>query len=314
MSLKNKTIKWLLKNAALSLKGKTILITGANSGVGYKTAETCIFLGANVIMACRNKEKAKEAMDRLIHEYPQANISIAELDIANFSSIESFVQKIKDDKTDIDVFVNNAGVFHQPNRTTKDGFEYVIGVNYLGTYYLTEKILPYLLKLSHNVVYINTISLIHKFAKKIDYNDFYYNKKYRNLAVYTRSKLCLAKYTYAIAKKHENSNVKIYMNHPGIAITPLGLNAFGKKVARLSMVFKNLFNSPEKSALSVAYILSHDFPAGSIVGPNKLFGGWGYPKINHIRKKVKTGVEELINFTQQQIISRNIINDKLDKN
>jgi len=301
MSLKKKTIKWLSKNAVKSLNGKTILITGANSGVGYKTAEICIFLGANVIMACRNNEKAKEARDKLISQYPRANISIAQLDLASFASIESFVQKVKDDHTDIDVFVNNAGVFHQPNKTTEDGFEYVIGVNYLGTYYLTEKILPYLLTHQHNVVYINTISLIHKFAKKIDYNDFYYNKKYRNLSVYTRSKVCLAKYTYKLAKKYENSNVKILMNHPGISITPLGLNAFGKRVKRLSKVFKNIFNSPEKSALSVASILSHDIPAGSIVGPNKLFGGWGYPKINRTSKKVKIGAEELINFTQKEI-------------
>ena len=195
MSLTKKTIKWLAKNTSTSLEGKTILITGANSGIGYKTAETCIYLGANVIMACRNTERANEAKNKLLSEYPKANISIMELDLASFSSIDSFTKKIVDEQTNIDVFVNNAGIFHQPHKTTKEGFELVIGVNYLGTYYLTKKIMPYLLSLPHEVVYINTTSIIHKIAGKIDYKDFFYKNKYSDLAAYARSKICLTKYT-----------------------------------------------------------------------------------------------------------------------
>ena len=300
MALTKKTKKWLSKNAT-SLEGKTILVTGANSGIGYKTVETCIYLGANVIMACRNRAKAEAAREKLIGDYPQANILILELDLASFASIDAFSKKISDEKIDIDVFVNNAGVFHQPNKLTKDGFEFVIGVNYLGTYYLTEKIIPYLQTLSHEVVYINTISLIHKVAKKINYDDFYYQNKYKNLSVYARSKICLAKYTYFLSRKLEHSNVKVLMNHPGIAITPLGLNAVGHKIARLNKVFGGIFNSAEKSSLSVAYILSRNVPAGSIVGPTKLFGGWGYPKINKIYRKVKCGAEELLCFTDKEV-------------
>lgn len=301
MSLTKKTIKWLAKNASTSLEGKTILITGANSGIGYKTAETCIYLGANVIMACRNTERANEAKNKLLSEYPKANISIMELDLASFSSIDSFTKKIVDEQTNIDVFVNNAGIFHQPHKTTKEGFELVIGVNYLGTYYLTKKIMPYLLSLPHEVVYINTTSIIHKIAGKIDYKDFFYKNKYSDLAAYARSKICLTKYTYAISKKYANSNVKILMNHPGIALTPLGLNAVGPKIASLSKVFGGLFNSVEKSSLSVAYILSHNIPSGAIVGPTKIFGGWGYPKVNKIHHKVKTGAEELVEFTEKEL-------------
>lgn len=303
MSLNKKTIKWLSRHAPISLKGKTVVVTGANSGVGFKTAETCAYLGANIIMACRNVEKAEEARSKLVSEYPQIDISILELDLASFSSIDNFVNNVVSKNIDIDVFVNNAGVYHQPNEFTKDGFELVLGVNYFGTYYLTEKLLPFLSKQLHQVTYINTISLIHKFARKINYNDFYYAKKYKNLSVYARSKLCLAKYTYALAKKYENTNVKILMNHPGIALTPLGLNSIGPRVARLSKVFGVLFNSAEKSSLSVVYILSNDFPAGSIIGPKNLFGGWGYPKVNYVLRKVKKDAEELSIFTEKEIKS-----------
>ena len=303
MSVTVKTKKWLKNNADITLKGKNVVVTGSNSGVGFKTAEIMLYLGANVILACRNPQRANDARDLLAAQYPGSEISVIPLDIADFSSIDSFVSKIRQENIDIDVFVNNAGVFHQPGLKTKDGFELVIGTNYLGVYYLTEKLIPYLLSLSHQVVYINTISLIHKIAN-IKYKDFFYTNRYRNLSVYARSKLCLAKYTYYKALKLDGSNVRMYMNHPGIALTPLGLNAVGPRIAKLQKVFKYIFNSPEKSALSVAYILSNTFPAGSIVGPSKGFGGWGYPKLNRICDKVKTGADELIAFTEKLVISR----------
>ena len=100
----------------------------------------------------------------------------------------------------------------------------------------------------------------------------------------------------------------MYMNHPGIAITPLGLNAYGAKVKKLAKVFGHIFNSPEKSSLSVAYIASHDVPPGSIVGPNRFFGGWGYPEINRVSRKVKSGADELAAFTEKEICSCHNIN------
>ena len=291
--LTSKTKKWLEKNAPISLKGKTAVVTGSNSGVGYKTAETLAYLGANVILACRNQQRADSARQTLASEYFESDISVMLLDLADRSSIDSFVEEIGN--RDIDIFVNNAGVFHQPGKKTKDGFELVMGTNYLGVYYLTEKLMPYLTTLPHEVTYINTVSLIHKVAR-IDYDDFFCTKRYRNLAVYARSKLCLAKYTYHKAHELEHSNVRICMNHPGIALTPLGLNAVGR-IAKLQCVAKPLFNSPEKSSLSVAYILSHNIVVGSIVGPTGGLGGWGYPRINHIYEKVKRGAERLITFT-----------------
>ena len=302
MSLTDKTKRWLAENAGISLQGKTAVVTGSNSGVGFKTAENLLYLGAKVILACRNPQRADAARASLAADYPGADVSVLTLDLADFSSIDAFVSRIEEDGIDIDIFVNNAGIFHQPGKKTKQGFELVLGTNYLGVYYLTERLLPYLSSLPHEVTYINTISLVHLIAS-VDYEDFYYEKRYRSVTVYSRSKLCLAKYTWHLAQKLAGSNVRVYMSHPGIAITPLGLNAVGPKFTKLANIVTPLFNSPEKSSLSAAYILSHNLPVGSIVGPVKGFYGWGYPKPNRTSRKVTEGAEQLIAFTQKEIDS-----------
>ena len=301
MSLSPKTVRWLDANCPGRLQGKTVLVTGANSGIGFKTAETMVYLGAKVILACRNGEKAEAARSALAREYPGACVDVRMLDLADLSSVDAFAETLRRDHTDIDVFVNNAGVFHHPGRKTADGFELVLGTNYIGVYALCEKVLPYLASLPHEVTCINTVSLIHKAARRIDYKDFWYEKHYRNIAVYARSKLCLAKYTYALARRYAGTNVRAVMSHPGIAVTPLGLEAYGFPDSRAVRFFSRCFNSPEKSSLSAAWILAHRPEPGSITGPDRLFGGWGYPKQNRVMKKVKTGAEELIRFTDAEI-------------
>ena len=297
MALTKKTVKWINKQN-ISLKGKTVLVTGSNSGVGFKTVETALYLGADAIMACRNKEKAESAREELLKDYPDANVRILQLDLSDLSSIDSFAQNIIDHKIDIDIFVNNAGTFHKSG-VTKDGFENVLGTNYFAVYYLCEKLLPYLETLSHKIIYCNTISVVHKMAK-INYDDFYFTREYRHFAVYARSKLCLAKYTFYLSKKYADSNIDVFMIHPGISVTPLGANAFGNIVKKLAGIMKWVFNSPEKSSLSLFYIILKELPAGSIVGPH-ILEAWGYPKENRVRKCVKEGADELIKFTENEI-------------
>ena len=301
MSLSKRTKKWLAANCGVSLKGKTVLVTGANSGVGFKTAETAAYLGANVILACRNGERAAAAKNDLLRDYPDASVRVMRLDMASFDSIDAFVSELTGTKTDIHVFINNAGAFRHPGKKTANGYDLVIGTNYVGVYYLTKRLLPYLQSLPHEVLYIDTVSVVVKAAKAIDYTDFYCEKKPRSLDVYARSKLCLATYAYALADKLKESNIRVVMTHPGIAITPLGLNALGHWAIRLSGAAKPFFNSPEQSSLALAYALSHDVQAGALIGPHLFLDCRGYPKINRLPRRAKSGGEELIAFTEREI-------------
>lgn len=289
MALSKKTIKYIKKNCNCDLSGKTVLVTGANSGVGFKTVETLVYLGASVIMACRNSSKAEAARNSLLIDYPDADIKLMSLDISDFDSIDSFVEEVGGE---VDVFVNNAGVFHHPGKNTKNGLPMVIGTNFFGVYYLSEKLLPKLHASGKEVIYINTISLIHKFAK-IDYQHFYDNKN-----EYSRSKLCLARYTEYLARVYKNSNIHILMNHPGMAITQIAAHVFGKLYWIADYV---PFNSAEKSSLSVVWILSHKVEDGSVIGPNKGFGGWGYPQVNKKVKRALKGIDELVEFTKEAV-------------
>jgi hypothetical protein len=91
------------------------------------------------------------------------------------------------------------------------------------------------------------------------------------------------------------------MNHPGISITPIGLKAYGKAVYKVADVAKFIFNSPEKSSLGTAYILSHDIATGSVVGPSGFINGWGYPNVNKVCDKTLVGIDELIAFTDGEL-------------
>ena len=292
MGLSQKTVRYMKENCACPLAGKTAVITGANSGVGFKTAETLLCMGASVIMACRNRMKAENARERLLSEYPQADIRIMTLDLADLGSIDAFAEALQD----ADVFVNNAGVFHRPGEKTANGFEKVMGTNYIGTFYLCEKVLPKLRQCGHDVALINTISLVYRFAR-VDYGRFYDER-----GAYFRSKLCLAKYTEHLAKLYKGTNVHVYMNHPGLAATPIADNLIHRGMYILAKIVP--INSAEKSALSAAWILSNTVPDGSVVGPNRLLGGWGYPEINRKSGKAETGAEELAGFTKKELADR----------
>jgi len=306
MSLKKSTIKFIEKKCKVNLNGKTVVITGANSGIGFKTAETFVYCGSSVVMACRNCEKAEEAKKKLLTDYPNAQIIVLQLDLADFASIENFVNEIKKRKIDIDCFINNAGVFHQPNQKTKDGFELVMGTNFIGTFYLTELVYSYLLRFNHSATLINTLSLVYKFPK-LDYADFYSQKKYKNFSVYSKSKLALAKYTHYLANLQGYSadfrgvsNVKVYGVHPGISITPIANKAY-PRLGKLAKGLRFLFNSTEKSSLAPLFIMANNLPSGSVVGPKCLFSTRGFPRLNRISKKMKQGCVELVEFARKEI-------------
>ncbi len=282
--LKDKTKAFLREKCLCEVRGKVAVVTGSNSGIGFKAAEELVFLGAKVVMACRNPQKAQSARQALLDEYPDASIDIYQLDIASAASIEAFAQRIEADGLDIHAFVNNAGILKSGART-QDDMEAVIGTNYIGTRRLTERILPYLLSLPHPVKIINASSILYKVGS-IRKGDFFRHRRYNHFAAYSQSKLCITRYSLDLHRRLEGGNTDVWLSHPGIAITPIAAKAYGKVVGALAGVsVARIFQSPEKSALAIPYIIANDLPSGKMYGPAGLLDSWGYPAANRILPK-----------------------------
>jgi NAD(P)-dependent dehydrogenase (short-subunit alcohol dehydrogenase family) len=120
------------------LSGKVIIVTGANSGLGFEAAKEFARNGAETILACRTIEKGRDALDRIKNEIPDAKLEARELELGSLKSISIFAEKFKADYSCLNVLLNNAGIMFTPYRLTEDGFESQVGVNHLGHFALTS--------------------------------------------------------------------------------------------------------------------------------------------------------------------------------
>ena len=124
--------------------GRTVLVTGANSGLGLQTSLALARKGARVLMACRNPTKAEQSLQRIRGQVPGAQVELVSLDLASLASIEAAAEEVARRTPHLDVLVNNAGVMAIPRALTADGFEMQIGTNHLGHFALTGRLLPLL--------------------------------------------------------------------------------------------------------------------------------------------------------------------------
>lgn len=276
--MNNKTKKWIDTFFKKDVKEKNVFITGGNSGVGLETAKDYLYLGANVYLLVRNIEKGLLAKNDLLKQFPNSHIEIIELDLADFASIRKCVDYIVNNNIDVDVFINNAGVFHLPKSKTKDDIEIIMGTNTVGTFYLNELLKPYLKRFNHRVDLILTSSLVSRFAK-LDYNDFYMDKRYGKIKIYNRSKLAVNEIYLYYLDEYKDSNVLVHLTHPGITNTPIIHKAYKVSIFnKLGHLFiGTFFHSPSKASLGNVYVLNKDEP--TLEGPRGLFQMSGYPKV-----------------------------------
>ncbi len=204
------------------LSGKTILITGANSGIGFETTLALTKKGAHVIMACRSRQKAEEAKEKAITIVPGARISLVNLDLADLDSVRQCAETVMNTHQSLDVLINNAGVMATPYSTTKQGFEIQLGSNYLGHFALTGLLLPLLTKtLGSRIVSLSSSAA--NFAK-IDFDDIMTErKKYKPYEAYGQAKLANLVFALELARRLEASGSKTISVavHPGVSPTNL---------------------------------------------------------------------------------------------
>jgi NAD(P)-dependent dehydrogenase (short-subunit alcohol dehydrogenase family) len=208
-------------------RGRTAVITGANTGLGFETARVLAARGAQVVLACRDLGQAKEAAARIIGGRPQSagtppvDVQAVRLDLASLASVHEAADEIGSAYGPIDLLVNNAGVMMTPFRHTADGFELQLGVNHLGHFALTGLLLGRMLHREGSRV-VTVSSNGHK-PGRIDFDDLQSERRYRRMAAYYQSKLANLMFTYELQRRLATAQVpaQALAAHPGKARTEL---------------------------------------------------------------------------------------------
>lgn len=211
------------------MQDKIVIITGANSGIGFETAKALAEQGAQVVMACRDATRAEAALQSLKLAVPQAQAQLMSLDLSSFDSIRAFVNDFQSQFKQLDVLVNNAGLFPMSQQMTADGFEMQFGVNHLGHFLLTNLLLPEL-KAAGSARVVNVASMIHQIGK-IDFASFKGEKPYKPLAAYGQSKLANVLFTRELAKRYTAEGISSFSLHPG----GVGTNIAGRGFVRRTL-------------------------------------------------------------------------------
>ncbi|XP_052439563.1 retinol-DH_like_SDR_c domain-containing protein [Carassius gibelio] len=216
--------KWIAGGVCrcrVRLDGKTVIITGANTGIGKETARDLAMRGARVVMACRDLSKAEKAAAEIRRSTGNGNIVVRHLNLSSLLSVRQFVHEYTATEERLDVLINNAGVMMCPKSLTEDGYETQFAINHLGHFLLTVLLLDMLKKSSPSRI-INVSSIAHK-GGKIHFDDLNFNKApYDSLVSYRQSKLANLLFTRELAQRIKGSGVTVYSLHPGVIRTELG--------------------------------------------------------------------------------------------
>jgi NAD(P)-dependent dehydrogenase (short-subunit alcohol dehydrogenase family) len=252
------------------MTGRTVLITGAGSGIGLIAAREFARVGARVVLAVRNIDRTNTAVAGLPGEF-----DVRHLDVSDLDSVRRFADSWAGD---LDILVNNAGVMDVPLSRTPAGFDVQTATNYFGPFVLTNLLRP---RITDRVV--SVASQLHRFGR-IHLDDLgWQNRDYRPMNAYYDSKLAIVLFSLELQRRMGGSTRSI-LAHPGIARTSLAAHSSAGNVNRLGF----LLNDAEHGALPTLYAATQDIPGNSYVGPDGFGSVKGYPKV---RRQSKAGLD-----------------------
>jgi hypothetical protein len=267
------------------LAGKTIVVTGGNSGIGYEAALQLARRGADVVLACRDLSKGEGAAAEIRRQCPGVSVEVRQLDLASLDSVRRFASDFAASHQRLDVLCNNAGVMALPYRRTADGFEMQFGTNHLGHFALTGLLLEHLLATPGARV-VNVSSGAHRIGA-IRFDDLHWERGYKKWPAYGQSKLANLLFTFELERRLSGRKAPAMSVacHPGYAATNLqfvGPRLQGSSLLESLMQFgNNLFaQSAEMGALPTVYAAAAPgVRGGEYIGPSSFGELWGHPKV-----------------------------------
>lgn len=201
------------------LLGKTVVITGANTGIGLETAKDLAARGARIILACRDAQKCEDAVEEIRKHSLNKNLACYDLDLASFRSIRKFAKEFKTNEKRLDILINNAGIMRCKKSITEDGLEMQLGVNHFGHFLLTNLLLEELKASAPSRIVV--LSSVAHSRGEINFDDLNSEKKYNPGTSYNQSKLANILFIRELAERLTGSGVTVNSVHPGVVNTEL---------------------------------------------------------------------------------------------
>jgi NAD(P)-dependent dehydrogenase (short-subunit alcohol dehydrogenase family) len=264
------------------LTGRLAVVTGANSGLGLVTARELARHGADVILACRNLDRARPAQAEVRSAAAgAAAVELAQLDLADLRSVQAFADERVADGRPLDLLINNAGIMAPPRRETADGFESQLGTNHLGHFALTGRLLA-LLQSAPGPRVVTISSGAHRVGR-VDFDDLQRRRRYNNWLAYGQSKLANLLFCFELQRRATaaGSQLLSLAAHPGYSATNLQSAGPSKPWETIPMAVLNRLyaQSAEMGALPTLYAATQPLPGATFVGPDGFIEGRGHPKI-----------------------------------
>ena len=259
--------------------GRTAIITGANTGLGFETAAALAGRGAHVVLAVRNLEKGKQAAASITAATPGADVALQELDLTSLESVRAAAAQLRSDHDRIDLLINNAGVMYTPKSTTKDGFELQFGTNHLGHFALTGLLLDRLLPVDGSRV-VTVSSMGHRIRAAIHFDDLQWERRYSRVGAYGQSKLANLLFTYELQRRLAPRGTTIAAAaHPGGSNTELMRNMPRPLVVAADLLAP-VFQDAALGALPTLRAATEPgVHGGQYFGPGGVGQVRGYPKV-----------------------------------
>lgn len=271
------------------LSGRVVVVTGANSGIGFDATRLFVENGAHVVLACRSTDRGENARREVLETDPPGSAEVMELDLASLESVRTFADRFLESHDRLDVLVNNAGVMFLPYRETEDGFQVQFGVNHLGHFALTGLLLDRLVETDGESRVVTVASEYHQQGTLEDLEGIHEEANYGKYRAYGDSKLANVVFAYELQHRlleagHEVTSVVV---HPGYADTDLqrrGPEQEGSRLKLWGMKAANaLFGqSAERGAWPTVFAATHPgIHGGEYVGPGGIMNMRGSPEIQN---------------------------------